>query len=165
MFSLRPSGSDGTTPQQATADAQPQQDTSVRQDTRRSETSARSDGSDGSDGHEDAGSDPTSLYDGPLAMPTLLEVHARRTDAGDAGDSGRYFEIVWQNNQPDCGLIEGEHENALLSYALRFSVSRSTTRTTYPGTYPTSVQYTYRVRCKKGVSCSAYSNELSDMFQ
>jgi hypothetical protein len=65
----------------------------------------------------------------------------------------------------DCDAILGEVKTGLEGYHQVFSVPGTQTSTidTSPAKAPSpgSMQFTYRIRCKKGAETSGYSNELS----
>jgi hypothetical protein len=74
------------------------------------------------------------------------------------------IKIGWYN-APDCEAIVGEVKTGLASYYEVFSVPNTETFTidTTPMGIANhgSMQFTYRLRCKKGTTLSPYSNELS----
>lgn len=74
------------------------------------------------------------------------------------------IKVGWYDT-PDCDLIVAEMKNGIQSYKEEFSVAGTETSTIdiKPASFPNhdSMQFTYRLRCKKGTQFSAYSNELS----
>lgn len=88
---------------------------------------------------------------GALAAP-LVEMVMPMAPAG--------LHVTWKNVQADCEEIEGERKTATADYAVVFSVPGSADNK-HDGTATDKVEYTYRLRCKKGSSYSPYSNEMS----
>jgi len=68
--------------------------------------------------------------------------------------------VTWKNTTSDCDAVLGERKTASVEYAEVFSVPGSVDNK-HDGTATDKVEYTYRVRCKRGAEYSAYSNEMS----
>lgn len=97
------------------------------------------------------GSDDSGSASGSLAAPTIETV----MPMAPAG-----LHVAWKNNQPDCDQIEGERKTPTAAYAVVFTVP-GTVDNEHDGTATDPVEYTYRLRCKKGDDHSAYSNEMA----
>lgn len=67
--------------------------------------------------------------------------------------------VMWTNTQPDCDAIEIERRLDA-DFALIFTVPDGSADNKHDGTVVGGKEYSYRVRCKKAVSYSPYSNEL-----
>lgn len=68
--------------------------------------------------------------------------------------------VTWMNMETGCSSIEGERKVGSGAYAVAFSVPGEVDNK--HDTAATSDQtYTYRLRCKKGTTVSAYSAEMS----
>ena len=72
--------------------------------------------------------------------------------------------VTWNNVQTDCDEIEGERKTATVPYAVAFKVPGYVDNE-HDATATESLEYTYRVRCRKGSDYSPYSNEMSGMPQ
>jgi hypothetical protein len=68
--------------------------------------------------------------------------------------------VMWTNVQTDCDEIEGERKTATVAYAVVFKVPGDADNK-HDGTAIDPVEYTFRVRCRKGADYSPYSNEMS----
>jgi hypothetical protein len=67
--------------------------------------------------------------------------------------------VTWKNAQKDCDTIEGERKSASEAYKVVFSVPGSADNKHDGVGLVAGTPYTYRLRCKKGESASAYSDE------
>lgn len=68
--------------------------------------------------------------------------------------------VTWMNMQTDCDTVDGERKAGTGAYASAFSVPGSVDDKM--DTAATSnMAYTFRLRCNKAGSFSAYSNEMS----
>jgi hypothetical protein len=68
--------------------------------------------------------------------------------------------VTWMNMQSDCDTVEGERKSGTGAYAAAFSVPGSVDNKM--DTAATSnMTYTFRLRCNKGGTFSAYSNEMT----
>lgn len=108
-------------------------------------------GSDDSDDGSGTGGTAGSGGGQALSAP-VLETVMPMAPAG--------IHVTWQNVQSDCEEIEGERKTATAEYAVVFTVPGSVDNE-HDGTATEKVEYTYRVRCRKGTDYSPYSNELS----
>ena len=88
---------------------------------------------------------------GALSAP-VLEMVMPMAPAG--------LHVTWKNIQADCDSVEGERRTASADYAVVFSVPGSVDNE-HDGTATDKVEYSYRLRCKKGGEYSPYSNEMS----
>jgi hypothetical protein len=68
--------------------------------------------------------------------------------------------VTWSNVQTDCDEVEGERKSPTAAYAPVFKVPGYVDNS-HDGTATESVEYTYRLRCRKGTDYSPYSNEMS----
>ncbi len=74
--------------------------------------------------------------------------------------------VMWTNGEKACDTIEGERKaNASdgtekAAYAVVFTVPGEADNK-HDATATAALKYTYRLRCKKGGTYSAYSNEMS----
>lgn len=69
--------------------------------------------------------------------------------------------LNWENKQTDCDSIEAERMVGTKAYDVVFSVPGSADNKMDDGATDKAMTYMYRLRCKKGSSYSAYSNEKS----
>jgi hypothetical protein len=68
--------------------------------------------------------------------------------------------VTWTNNQSDCDTVEGESKMmGMGDYGGAFSVP-GTVDNKMDAKATENMMYMYRLRCKKGGSYSAYSNEM-----
>lgn len=68
--------------------------------------------------------------------------------------------IRWMNMETACTSVEGERKEGSGSYAVAFSVPGEVDNK-HDVSATTDATYTYRLRCLKGGSPSAYSEEMS----
>ena len=68
--------------------------------------------------------------------------------------------LEWMNNQGDCDLVEAERKMHSDPFQPIFSVP-GTADNKMDASATDDMDYTYRLRCKKGGSYSDYSNEMS----
>ncbi len=74
--------------------------------------------------------------------------------------------VNWTNNEPSCDTIEGERQatmsdgSIMEKYKVVFSVPGEADNK-MDSAATDNMKYTYRLRCKKGTTYSAYSNEMS----
>lgn len=68
--------------------------------------------------------------------------------------------LEWMNMQKDCDAVEAERMMHGNPYESIFSVPGSVDNK-MDGTATEDMDYTYRLRCKKGSSYSDYSNEMT----
>jgi hypothetical protein len=119
----------------------------------------------------DAGA-PTEAGPGDASLPvdantsdaSVMAIQAPLIDvimplSPDAGVVG--IHLGWDPQGETCDQFVGERKDALDPYTTWFTVQG--TITTYDDTTPmkVGVNYTYRIRCKKGSRYSPYSNEES----
>ena len=69
--------------------------------------------------------------------------------------------LTWENKQTDCDAIEAERMAGSVDYAVVFSVPGTADNKMDDTATDKAMSYMYRLRCKKGASYSAYSNEKS----
>lgn len=68
--------------------------------------------------------------------------------------------VMWTNNEPACDTIEGERKSPTEDFKVVFSVPGEADNK-HDGTATEPVEYTYRLRCKKGDQVSPYSAEMT----
>ena len=74
--------------------------------------------------------------------------------------------VTWTNNDTTCDAVEGERQaqmadgSVMEKYKVVFSVPGEADNK-HDATATDNMKYTYRLRCKKGSTFSAYSNEMS----
>lgn len=85
----------------------------------------------------------------PPAAPTISTV------AKMAGG----LHVTWKNGQKDCDTVEGERKSDTEEYKVVFTVPGVADNKHDALGLSAGKIYTYRVRCKKGDTASAYSNE------
>lgn len=111
-----------------------------------------------------------------LALSALLVSDCGSDDSGGGGDgtgslkapiiemvmpmSPGGLHVTWKNQQADCSEIEAERKSPTQEYAVVFTVPGAADNK-HDGTATDNVEYTYRLRCKRGGEYSSYSNEMS----
>ena len=76
------------------------------------------------------------------------------------GSMAGALHVTWMNMQTDCDTVDGERKSGTGAYASAFSVPGSVDNKM--DTAATSnMTYTFRLRCNKAGTFSAYSNEMS----
>jgi hypothetical protein len=110
-------------------------------------------GSAGSSGSGGSAGSAGSVGSGALAAP-VLEMVMPMAPAG--------LHVTWQNVQTDCDEIEGERKSASAEYTNVFGVPGYVDNS-HDASATEAIEYTYRVRCKKGADYSPFSNEMSGM--
>ena len=68
--------------------------------------------------------------------------------------------LVWMNVQKDCDSVDAERKMGAAAYESAFSVPGSIDNK-LDTSATEDMEYTYRLRCKKGSAYSSYSNEVS----
>lgn len=68
--------------------------------------------------------------------------------------------LEWMNMQKDCDSVEAERKMHTDPFAQIFSVP-GTVDNKMDSSATENMDYTYRLRCKKGTAYSDYSNEMS----
>ena len=68
--------------------------------------------------------------------------------------------VTWMNMESGCSAVEGERKMGSEAFKSVFSVPGDVDNK-HDATATTDATYTYRVRCKKGESTSAWSNEMA----
>lgn len=68
--------------------------------------------------------------------------------------------LYWMNMEAGCTTVEGERKEGAGAYAVVFSVPGEVDNK-HDATATKDVTYTYRLRCLKGSSNSAYSDEMA----
>lgn len=110
--------------------------------------SAGSGASAGMGGQATGGSAGTN---GALAAP-VIDMVMPMAPAG--------LHVTWTNVQSDCDEVEGERKTASEAYAVVFTVPGEVDNE-HDASATEQIEYTYRVRCRKGSDYSPYSNEVS----
>ncbi|HVX97480.1 MAG TPA: hypothetical protein VHK47_21380 [Polyangia bacterium] len=110
-------------------------------------------GSSGSSASSDGGGD--AQVSSSLLAPVLDTLKPVPADAGMPG-----LHVGWTNQTAGCDAVEGWRKDALAPYAIVFT-EPGTARSHDDFTATQNVNYTYRLRCKKGGAVSEYSSELS----
>lgn len=93
---------------------------------------------------------------GDLAPPKLEEIVKMASG----------LHVTWTNSASTCDSIEGERKatkadgSLVEDYKVAFTVPGAADNK-HDGTATEPVTYSYRLRCKRGETYSAYSNELS----
>jgi len=67
--------------------------------------------------------------------------------------------VSWMNKQDDCDSVDAERKTATVDFAEIFSVPGYVDNE-HDETASEKLEYTYRLRCKKGGAYSPYSNEM-----
>lgn len=74
--------------------------------------------------------------------------------------------VMWTNTEASCDSVEGERQaqmadgSVMEKFKVVFTVPGEADNK-HDTTATSAMQYTYRLRCKKGAAYSAYSNEMS----
>lgn len=110
----------------------------------------------------DAGSDAATESGGGDAMTgsdsgTLLAPVIVSAEPLGAG-----LHVMWTNTQKDCDAIEGERKSTTEAYKVVFTIPDGTVDNKHDEPLMSGTMYTYRLRCKKGMAYSPYSNEKSN---
>jgi hypothetical protein len=108
----------------------------------------------GSSGDDAGASDATAATDSPTA-PTLT---APMLDSVEKMHGGLH--VMWTNMQKGCDAIELERKLDT-DFKLIFTIPDGTVDNKHDGTVTAGKVYAYRLRCKKGDTYSAYSNEMT----
>lgn len=105
---------------------------------------------DGADPHANHGSAGSAGASASGSAPTLTELMPM----------GGALHVMWTNPTDGCDTIEGERRTPTEDYQVVFSVPGEADNK-HDTSANQDVEYTYRLRCKKGDTFSPYSNELS----
>ena len=73
---------------------------------------------------------------------------------------GGALHVTWTNAEPACEAIEFERKTATVAYKVVAKLPGEADNK-HDATATEAVMYTYRVRCRKAATYSAYSNEKS----
>ncbi len=96
------------------------------------------------------GDDDDSAAAGALQAPMLMKVMPMEGA----------LHLEWMNMQKDCDAVEAERKMHSEPFEQVFSVP-GTVDNKMDGAATEDMDYTYRLRCKKGSSYSEYSNDMS----
>lgn len=101
--------------------------------------------------HTDAGTDAAEAGGETLEAPIFdtLKPNASKT-----------LTVGWTNVQKDCDGVEAWRKDALDPYVVVFTAPGTASSQDDPGATQ-NINYTYKLRCKKGSSYSPFSYELS----
>ena len=110
-----------------------------------------------------APTDPAPADPTPAA-PAAVVVKAPKVD--EVAKMAGALHVMWTNAEAACDAIEGERQakmsdgTIMEKYKVAFTVPGEADNK-HDTTATDAMTYTYRLRCKKGTTYSAYSNELS----
>lgn len=94
----------------------------------------------------------------PPATPAAPSLKAPKIDS--IMKMGGGLHVTWTNQEDTCESIVGERKTATSEYKVAFTVPGAVDNK-HDGAATEATTYTYRLRCKKGTTFSAYSNEKS----